>query len=115
LTQTTLQTPYNRTLEIKSDDHLAWFYRGIALSNLERYEEAIASYDQTLGIKPDHECVVYNKSCCYALQTDVDQAIAHLQQAIALDPNYREMAKTERDFDRIRDDQRFQALLNEQP
>jgi len=31
----------------------------------------------------------------------------------ALDPSYREMAKTDSDFDRIRDDQRFQELLNE--
>jgi hypothetical protein len=31
----------------------------------------------------------------------------------ALDPNYQEMAKTDSDFDRIRDDQRFQELLKE--
>ncbi|KAM3110856.1 TPR end-of-group domain-containing protein [Phormidesmis sp. 146-33] len=33
--------------------------------------------------------------------------------SIALDPKYREMAKTDADFDGIREDDRFQALLDE--
>jgi tetratricopeptide (TPR) repeat protein len=77
--------------------------------------EAIASFDKALEIAPDYANAIYNKAYFYAVQGDLDQAIAHLQQAIALDPNYRETAKTDTDFDRIRDDQRFQALLNEQP
>jgi tetratricopeptide (TPR) repeat protein len=104
---------YDRALEIKPDDHKAWDNRGYALGNLERYEEAIASYDRALEIKPDFANAIYNKACCYALQAHIETAIAHLQQAIALDPNYREMAKTDSDFDYIRDNQRFQELLNE--
>jgi tetratricopeptide (TPR) repeat protein len=38
---------YARALEIKPDYHQAWFNRGVALGNLGRYEEAIASYDSS--------------------------------------------------------------------
>ena len=49
------------------------------------------------------------------------KAIANLKQALpsavakltALDPNYREMAKTDADFDGVRSDDRFQALLED--
>jgi predicted HTH domain antitoxin len=57
----------------------------------------------------------YNQACCYALQGDVEQAIENLQQAINLSPEkYREMAKTDSDFDSIRDSERFQALIQEE-
>jgi len=57
----------------------------------------------------------YNQACSYALQGKVEQAIENLQQAIKLSPEkYREMAKTDSDFDIIRDSERFQALIQEE-
>ncbi len=104
---------YDQALEIKPDDHNALYSKGFALGNLGRYEEAIAAYDQALAIKPDKHEALYNKACCYALQSDADAAITWLQKAIDLSPDrYREMAKTDSDFDTIRSDSRFQALLN---
>jgi tetratricopeptide (TPR) repeat protein len=77
-------------------------------------EEAIASYDKALEFKPDKHEAFYNKACCYALQSQIDQAIQNLQQAINLNPDkYREMAKTDSDFDSIRSHTRFQALIQE--
>jgi tetratricopeptide (TPR) repeat protein len=103
---------YDKALEFKPDDDEAWNNRGIALRNLGRLEEAIASYDKALEFKPDDTSAFYNKACCYALHSQIDQAIQNLQQAIDLNPDkYREMAKTDSDFDSIRSDVRFQALI----
>ena len=103
---------YDKALEIKPDKDEAWYNRGIALRNLGRLEEAIASYDKALEIKPDDTSAFYNKACCYALHSQIDQAIQNLQQAIYLNPDkYREMAKTDSDFDNVRSDVRFQALI----
>ncbi len=105
---------YDKALEIKPDDHEAWNNRGIALGNLGRLEDAIASYDKALEFKPDDPDSFYNKACCYALHSQIDQAIQNLQQAINLNPDkYREMAKTDSDFDSMRSDSRFQALIQE--
>jgi len=105
---------YSQALKSKPDDYASWNNRGVALADLGRFEEAVASYDQALKIKPDLHAAWYNKACSYALQGNVEQAIENLQQAINLSPDkYREMAKTDSDFDKIREDERFQALIQE--
>jgi len=102
---------YDKAIEIKPDYHEAWINRGDALFKLEQYEAAIASYDKAIEIKPDLHQAHYNKACCYALQDNRESAIASLQRAIELDKSYREMAKTDTDFDGIRDSEQFQALI----
>ncbi|PZU97024.1 MAG: hypothetical protein DCF32_20930 [Leptolyngbya sp.] len=116
---------YDAVLEIKPDYHDALYNKGIALGNLgqklreEGLEEAalaklsegIACYDAALEIKPDYHDALYNKACCYGLQGDADNTIQSLQTAIALDPKYRELVKTDTDFDPIRTDERFLALV----
>ncbi|NET71052.1 MAG: tetratricopeptide repeat protein [Sphaerospermopsis sp. SIO1G2] len=72
----------------------------------------MASYDQALEFKPDDHQAWYNKACIYALQSKIELAIENLQTAINLHPDeYREMAKTDSDFDGIREDERFQVLI----
>ncbi|MEH2395083.1 MAG: tetratricopeptide repeat protein [Nostoc sp.] len=105
-------TSYDQALKFQPDLHEAWYNRGNALSNLGRTEEAIASYDQALKIKPDYPSPFYNKACYYALKGNIEQALENLQQAINLSPDEcREWAKTDSSFDSIREDERFQALI----
>lgn len=88
------------------------FELGNVLACGQEYEAAIASYDRALEVKPDDPDAWYNKACCYALQGKIKSAIENLTQAIHLNPEqYREMAKTDTDFDAIRQDDRFAALL----
>jgi len=105
-------TSFDEALKIKPDVHQAWYNRGNALRNLGRLEEAIAFYDQALEIKPDLHQAWYNKARVYALQENIRLAIKNLQQAINLDSKYLEMAKTDTNFDKIRNDSRFINLLN---
>ena len=104
---------YDRALEIKPDLHEAWYAHGIVLSASGSYEEALMSFEQALQIQPRYANAHYNKACCYSLQKNIDLAIATLQQAIILDSENRELAKTDSDFDGIRDDERFQAVIRE--
>ena len=102
---------YEQALKHKPDLYEAWYNRGNVLAELERYNDAIDSYEQALKHKPGLYEAWYNKARCYGLQGKVEEAIKNLQQAIELDPKYREMAKTDADFDLIRGDDRFQALI----
>lgn len=106
---------FDEATKFKQDFHEAWYNRGITLLNLGRLDQALASYNKALEFKPDYADAFYYKACCYALQGDVEQAIENLQQAINLSPEkYREMAKNDPTFDSIREDERFQALVQEE-
>ena len=107
---------YDQALKIKPDFNQAWYNRGVALGNLGRFEEAIAAYDAALKIKPDKYEAWYNKACCYALQGNIELAIENLKQAINLNPEKcPKIAKNDSDFDNIREDERFQALIQVRP
>jgi hypothetical protein len=66
-----------------------------------------------LKLKPDFYQSFYSKACVYALQENIDLALENLTQAINLDSKCLEMAKTDTDFDRIRNDRRFIDLINQ--
>src|SRR5665647_409718 len=43
---------FNKVLEITgNNDAYSWFHKGLALSRLERYEEAIVAYDKAIDLK----------------------------------------------------------------
>ena len=51
----------------------------------------------------------YNLACYLALLNQTEMALIHLQSAIEIDDSFRELAKTEADFDQIRETDEFQA------
>ncbi|MDY6786373.1 MAG: tetratricopeptide repeat protein [Cyanobacteriota bacterium] len=105
---------YDAALKIKPELHEAWNNRGNSLRKLGRYEEAFASYDAALKIKPEYHEAWYNKACAYALQGNAELALENLQRAIQLNPEkYCKMAKGDRDFDAICEDERFQQLCSQ--
>jgi tetratricopeptide (TPR) repeat protein len=68
--------------------------------------------NKALEIKPNDPNIYYNKACAYSLQNQIEPALENLQKAIQLNPEkYREMVKTDSDFDNIRHDPHFQALI----
>ena len=102
---------YDKAIAIKPDDHEAWYNRGNALGNLGRYEDAIASCDKAIEFKPDKHEAWYDCARAYSCLGDIDTAIEKLHQAINLNAEYREIAKTDVNFDAIRNDERFMALM----
>ena len=104
---------YNQAIAIKNDYSDAWNNRGVALAKLGIYGEAIACYDNAAKIRPDFFSAWYNKARCYALKNQLEPALKSLKKAISLNPgNCQEMAKTEPDFDDIRDNDIFKKLIN---
>jgi len=86
--------------------------RGIILARAGRYTEALAECEQAINQDPKQESGYYGKACCYALQGEIRQAIDNLQKAIDIAPRRsRREAKQNPDFDSIRDDERFRALM----
>lgn len=92
-------------------DYEGWVNRGISSTALGRYKEALDYYDRALRYNTDDDTAWYNKAAIYALQGNVSSAVEHLKQAIKLNPERKEDAKTDPDFDSIREQPEFKELF----
>jgi serine/threonine protein kinase len=103
---------YNEAIRLKPDYAEAYYGRGLAKSDLGDKQGAIADYNEAIRINPDYAAAYYNRACVYSLQNNLELALSNLQKAIQLSPDrYLQMAKTDKDFDNIRHEVRFQELL----
>jgi Flp pilus assembly protein TadD len=82
---------------------------------LGRYDEAEAAYREAVLLDPDEPAPLYNLACLAALQGRVRDAVAPLRMAIAMNPAFRDAARSDPDFDRIRADEPFREVVNEAP
>ncbi|GAB4344957.1 MAG: hypothetical protein Fur0042_09250 [Cyanophyceae cyanobacterium] len=106
---------FNRALRLKPHFIEAWNNRGTSLGKLQRYDEAIAAFDRALQLDPDFAGPHYGKACCYAAQDNKELAIEHLHRAVQLDPaTYRDLARSEPDFDALRHSDLFTWLLSDE-
>ncbi|MGZ4335145.1 MAG: TPR end-of-group domain-containing protein [Gaiellaceae bacterium] len=60
---------------------------------------------------PQYPELVYNLACCESLAGRPTDAVEHLRQAIEVSEDFRGMAKSDSDFDPIRDEPAFEELV----
>lgn len=82
-----------KSLELKKDWEIPYFYRGAAYQALEKFDEAILDYTKALELNDKMTDAYYNRAKILLSRKDVenpdlDRAIADLKKAIALDPNF---------------------------
>jgi tetratricopeptide (TPR) repeat protein len=72
---------------------------------------ALEGFELLLQLTPNDSRVIYNTACAYARQGQVDSALQRLRRAINLQPTWRETASSDADFDALRTDSGFIALI----
>ena len=70
-------------------------------------EQGVEVFEQALESNPGNPNVLYNLACFEALAGLREPALGHLAEAIAADPRTREWARSDSDFDSIREDPSF--------
>lgn len=64
--------------------------RGAVLQTLQRYGEALASYDRAIALKPDYANAHHNRGSVLKKLNRPDEALASYDRAIALKPDHAE-------------------------
>jgi tetratricopeptide (TPR) repeat protein len=77
-------------LSLRPDFAKALLNRGSALQKLQRYHEALASFDQAIALRPDFAGAHYNRGISLSELKRFDEALASYDRAIALRPEYAE-------------------------
>jgi len=75
------------------------------------YEKAYEMLVKTNEEHPDVPGVLYNLACSESRTGRTEEAISHLRRALELGERYREPAKTDPDFDPIKDEPAFRELV----
>jgi adenylate cyclase len=87
-------------------------YAVLALGALGEAKRARDYMDRALLIDPDNGLMRYNFACALAsLLSDPDGALDMLGPALERDPGMLQDTRTDPDFDSLRDDPRFQAMI----
>jgi len=102
---------YNKAIELDPQYLNAWFEKGIALDALGKFEEAITCYDGVIELDPNDAVAYYNKACAKSKQKKQKEAIDLLKIVIKMNPAYKNNAKTDSDFDNIRESKEFRDLI----
>ena len=85
-------------------------FAGAPAWEAKRYDEAKELLREGLELHPGNASLLYNLACAEALLGEKDAALEHLAGAVK-NPRFQEFATTDSDFDSLRDDPRFTALV----
>jgi len=103
-------------LQLNPDDLRALGLGAGVLVYAGRPEEGLAMADRAVTLAPTDEGVLHNAACSYARAGKADKAIELLERRMERAGTiYRDWIKHDPDFDSIRDDPRFIALLEKIP
>ena len=75
------------------------------------YDKAIEVMAPIVEEHPEYTGLYFNLACLESLAGRPDDAIEHLGKAIEGSPRFKDMARSDTDFDPIRTDPRFEALV----
>jgi tetratricopeptide (TPR) repeat protein len=73
----------------KVNDKILWNDRGVTLSNLGRYDEALANYDNALKLDPYDEISLNNKGLALYSLGKHSEAVNYFDRILVLNPNVR--------------------------
>ena len=89
-----------------------WLALGWCHKRIGRLDLAIESLEEGLAAEPGEAIVYYNLACYWSLAHNLQLALEYLSQSLELSPKYRDLVAGEPDFDPIRNEPGFQALVS---
>lgn len=83
----------NKSLEIKCDWEIPYFYRGVAYQALDEFDNAILDYTKALQINNRMTDAYYNRAKILITRKDIEnpdllRAVSDLEHALELDSNF---------------------------
>lgn len=82
-----------KSIELKNDFEISYFYRAVAYQALENYDEAMLDYAKALKINPKLTDAYYNRAKIIienknSTQAELEKALNDLEEALKLDDKF---------------------------
>lgn len=84
-----------KSIELKNDWEISYFYRAVAFHSLEKYDDAILDYTKAIMINDKMTDAYYNRAKISLTRKDIDnidmaKVVEDLEKALELDNNFLE-------------------------
>ena len=99
-------------MALHPEDERALYLGAIAWTQLNEPAKAVEWAERALAMDPEEALTLYNVACVYALQNKVDQSLDCLERAVKNGWADKETILHDADLTALREQPRFQALLN---
>jgi tetratricopeptide (TPR) repeat protein len=103
---------YTRVIEIDPGFEYAYLERAAAYLSQGKNRLARKDLETSRKIDPENDKIIYNFACLEVIEGNVESGLDYLKQAIQLNSSILDLAKEEPDFEAIRNDPRFRALVS---
>ena len=103
--------PLRDAAQLDPDNLQIWLALGWCYKRTGRLDLAIEALEEGVSADPMQAIVYYNLACYWSLARNKRNALDYLHRALELDGDFRYLLEQEHDFDPIRNDPGFQALL----
>jgi adenylate cyclase len=100
-----------RWLELDPNNLRALALGATALTHVGQADRAIEWMERAIAAAPDDPSVYFNAGCMYAKLNRKEEALACLEQCLARGFGKRDWIEQDPDYASIRDDPRFQAMM----
>jgi len=100
----------NKSLEINGDYGYARFNKALTYELYKNMDEALKWYNKALEVE-EYVWSYYGMSSIYGRRGDINNTMKYLNKAIQMDQGVKEVAKTEHDFDPVRNFEEFKKAV----
>jgi tetratricopeptide (TPR) repeat protein len=77
----------------------------------KEYDKAAGVLEEAVAEYPDDPAILYNLACAESMSGRTAEAIEHLRRSVENGERFRELARTDTDFDPIRDEPEFKTIV----
>jgi tetratricopeptide (TPR) repeat protein len=89
-----------------------WKHKGKELFRTHRYPDAKEALLKAVEIKPELADAWYVIACIESMKSEKEAALSRLRKAIELEPAYKEKARTQSYFKKLKGDADFERLVH---
>ena len=103
-----------RRLQRNPEETRALYMGANAFVCLGESERGLRWAERALDLEPDESMLLYNVGCVYSLAGEIDRALECIEKSVSSGLAYVDWLRNDSNLDPLRDQPRFQALLEQQ-